>query len=78
MRHYFEIGDFSGNNPFISNEFLSGVPSRYSISHPVHLSGKMNRSFCRKNAADDYSLNGWFQYKLSVEKNAFLSSKRHT
>jgi hypothetical protein len=41
----------------------------------VHPNNKLNRPFCIKYGADGYSLSNLFQYELSVEKNAFLSSK---
>jgi hypothetical protein len=40
-----------------------------------HLGGKLNRQFCSKHVADDYSRNDLFRYELYVEKKAFLSSK---
>jgi hypothetical protein len=44
----------------------------------VHPSGKLNRPFCSKHVADDYSPNDLFPCSLPVEKNDFLSSKSHT
>jgi hypothetical protein len=41
----------------------------------VHPIGKLNQPFCSKHVADNYSRNHLFRYQLSVEKNAFLSSK---
>jgi hypothetical protein len=43
----------------------------------VHASRKLNRLFCSKHVADDYSLNDFLRHELSVGKNAFLSSKSH-